>query len=254
MRRVRGFTLIELLIVVAIIAIVAATAVPNFLEAQARSQADAPWIFVSMPDFVNVDTEYPQKGWEDALGFILEAVRAEKPDFILVAGDLLMGHWGADPAKINQCADKYYAAWKKRLAAHGLTFYAALGDHEIADNPWRTPDRIRAVAVYKEAFRRWLGMPLNGPEHMKGTAYWFAHKNTLFVSVDVFEAGTSDQGGIAVGVTGPQLEWLERVLSQNRDVNHVIVMGHAPILGPLTMWSSSGLMVEGGRESPLWQA
>jgi hypothetical protein len=54
-------------------------------------------------------------------------------------------------------------------------------------------------------------------------------------------------------VTGEQLEWLRDVLTDNPGVEHVVVMGHTPILGPVAKESSSGLMLEGGRESPLWQ-
>ncbi len=219
-----------------------------------RSPADdaEPWVFVSMPDFLNVDTDYPQPGWEGSLDFILKSVKSEDPDFLLVAGDLVMGHW-QDAEGIRKYAARYYPAWMKRLRDHGLTFYAALGDHEIGDNPWRGP-KADLVPLYKDQFREYLKMPLNGPEHMQGTAFWWKHQNVLFVSVDVFEKGKSNQGEIRAGVTGPQLTWLENVLSDNRAaVDHIVVMGHTPVLGPVRKWSSSGLMLTGGRESPFWQ-
>ena len=75
----------------------------------------------------------------------------------------------------------------------------------------------------------------------------------MFVSTDVFEQGESGQGMIKAGVTGLQLEWLTKVLEANRDVRHKIVLGHAPVLGPVRKWSSSGLMIEEGRESEFWQ-
>ena len=106
--------------------------------AQANQQPDgAPWTFCSIPDFLNFDIEYPQEGWEDALGFILESMKKENPAFAMVAGDLVMGHWGPTRADVEKWADKYYPQWTRRWADHDLKIYAALGDHEIGDNPWR---------------------------------------------------------------------------------------------------------------------
>ncbi|MGD8501812.1 MAG: ThuA domain-containing protein [Phycisphaerales bacterium] len=209
------------------------------------------WRFVSIPDFVNVDLTYPQPGWEDTLDYVLKAVKAENPEFVLVAGDLLMGRW-PDKESIKKYAAVYYPAWIKRMEDHGLRFYAALGDHEIGDNPWHG-DKAELVSYFKRQFQRHLKMPLNGPLRMKGTAFWFVHENTLFITVDVFEKGSGPQGGIVPKVTGPQIEWFERVITDNPGVEHIIVMGHTPILGPVKKESSSGLMLEGGRESPLCQ-
>lgn len=211
-----------------------------------------PWRFVSIPDFLNVDLTYPQPGWEETLDYVLKAIKAENPEFVLVAGDLVMGRW-PDKDSIKKYAEMYYPAWIKRMEDHGLKYYTAIGDHEIGDNPWHG-EKAALVRTFKRQFQKYLKMPFNGPLRMKGTAFWFIHENTLFVSVDVFEKGEGPQGGIVTQVTGEQLEWFEKVLTENSGVEHVIVMGHTPILGPVAKESSSGLMLEGGQESPLWQA
>jgi hypothetical protein len=226
-------------------------------EAQVRVPSGKPndtesWTFVSMPDFLNVDTLYPQPGWEPALDYILKSVKAENPEFLLVAGDLVMGRW---PSKqdIDKYAAIYYPAWTRRMKVHGLNYYTAIGDHDVGDNPW-PEGKAQLVPHFIAKFREFMKMPLNGPDHMKGTAFWWKHQTVLFISVDVFERGDGGrQGKIRAQVTGKQLAWLEQVLEANRGANHIIVMGHTPILGPVRKWSSSGLMLADGHESPLWQ-
>ena len=69
MTKLRGFTLIELLIVVAIIAILAAIAVPNFLEAQirakvSRAKGDMRSIATALEAYRVDNTHYPPDRWE----------------------------------------------------------------------------------------------------------------------------------------------------------------------------------------------
>jgi len=225
---------------------------PAAEQAEHAEPADAAWTFVSIPDFLNVDIAYPQPQWEDALDYVLRSIKAEDPDFILVAGDLVMGRWWKGPEQIQRLSAIYYPAWIQRLQDHGLTFYAAVGDHELGDNPWKGR-RLQHVPYYEQAFVKYLQMPTNGPDHMKGLAYWVLHRGTLIVSVDVFEKEHMGAGNGTATVTGEQLAWLDRVLAEHRDADHKIVMGHTPVLTPVRAEHSSRLTLQGGRDSDFWK-
>jgi phosphohistidine phosphatase SixA len=107
------------------------------------------------------------------------------------------------------------------------------------------------VRLFKRQFQKYLAMPLSGPLRMRGTAYWFIYENVLFASLDVFEKGSGAQAGIVPQVTGEQLQWLEQTLADNPGVEHVVVMGHVPVVPPAE--GSGGLTLAGSAASPLWQ-
>ena len=208
----------------------------------------SPWCFVSIPNFPGADLAYPQPGWEETLDYVLKAIKAENPQFVLVPGDLVQGTW-PDKTVVEKSSAACYGAWMKRMEDHGLKSYAAIGDHEIGGGPW-PEDKVALVGLFKRQFQKYLNMPRNGPLRMKGTAYSFVYEDALFVALDVFERGAAPQGGIVPQITGEQLQWLEQTLADNPGVTHVVVMGHTPVLGPA---APDAVMLTGGRESPLWQ-
>ena len=262
--------------------------------------ASSAWRIVSVPDFLNADiadiSPLPTydgganstNNWhETAINYVLDQIAGEKPDFVLVAGDLVNGHWYEDSdnraifgpctdvdskrVSVQNAGDFYYARWRQRFDERGLTFHAAVGDHDIGDNPWPAgDDKSYLLPTYRSVYAshitksqgvaRYDNRPTGTP--YADTAYAFKYRNVMVVTVDVFHQADpttelSDQGTVALEVEGDQLAWLQRVLGQARadsSVDHVIVQGHLPVLWPVRGQSSSMMSMANHEASPFWQA
>jgi hypothetical protein len=257
-----------------------------------------PWTFVSFPDFLNADVgdvsalttavNSTNAAHEAAIDAVLDAMAAEQPDFAMVAGDLVNGHWYQDASNLQvfgpvgtlqektaaviTAANVYYPQWKQRFAAHGMPVFTALGDHDVGDNNWpANQDKSFLVATYKQEWAKQFTLDGSGNpifatrpvgtafEH---TAYAHRHKNVLIVTVDVFRQDDptmtidSKTGSVRNDVTGAQLAWLDSVLAtaaQDPQIDHVIVQGHVPVLLPVRTQNSSGLTMPDSGDSDFWQ-
>jgi hypothetical protein len=250
------------------------------------------YTFVSMPDFLNADIGDTRAStrWERgdpnsindsyrlALDVVLDEVQAEAPSSVLVAGDLVEGHWGVDVENtgifgptstfeqkkraVVRAGDLYYSQWKQRFTERGLTVFPAVGDHEIGDNPWpvnrfkrRAFPTFKAVWAKHFAGTRYPLRPVGTPWEKTAYAVYLTPE-VLLVTVDVFvrtpDNGDPRTGGVVASVRRGQLAWLDGLLATTA-AKHVLVQGHTPVLGPVRMSRSSGLMHEGGAESPFWQ-
>jgi hypothetical protein len=250
-------------------------------------ETEAPYTFVSMPDFLNADigdtraSSRWQPGdpnsindsYRGALDVVLDEVQAEAPSSVLVAGDLVEGHWGTDVERtgifgptrtldqkhlaVTRAGNLYYSQWKQRFAERGLAVFPAVGDHEIGDNPWPPGNfKYRAFRTFKQVWAKHFTAsgttypmrPVGSP--WEDTAYAvYLTPDVLLVTVDVFMR-TPD--GVRATVKRGQLAWLDGLLGST-SAKHVFVQGHTPVLGPVRQLNSSGLMLEGGEDSPFWQ-
>lgn len=249
--------------------------------------------FVSIPDLFNTDVGdvsglpgwrpgFPNStnaSWEAAAATVLDAVAAENPDYVLAAGDLVRGewhrdydglgifghhmNWGATERAVETAADTYYSQWLRRLTDRNLEVFAAVGDHEIGDNPWKFGTRkTRLVPTYKAAWAkhfttgadglpRFDSRPVGTP--YEDTAYSRRFGPVLLVTLDQFVQ--FPDGAVSVGMSDDQLAWLDTVLAAaaaDPTITYTIVQGHVPVVTPVRAQASSSLTMPGGADSPLW--
>lgn len=222
----------------------------SFASVSVAADDIKPWKFVCIPDLMNNDVKYPDPRWDDALDFVLNSIKNEDPDFVVVPGDLVMGRWSHNAEHLEKMADIYLPAWTRRMEAHGLKYYVAVGDHEIGDDPWQG-DKRQLVPLYKQKFVEHIAMPKNGPTGFKGTTFYIKHKNLLLVAMDEFEQDAD--GNVHVRTGEVQQAWLRTTLIDHQDTPHRVVMGHVPVLPGWKARSSSRMSMPGGSNSPLWK-
>ena len=265
--------------------------------AAAVERADRPlYRFVAAPDFLNQDVgdvrQLPTwrpglpNSWtpqlQASIDRVLDEIAARDPGSVLVAGDLVEGHWGRDSERtglfgptrtrqqklraLRRAADFYYRTYERRFATRGLTLHAAVGDHEIGDNPWaggRATRRFkqRHVDVAKQAFARHFTQVHGRPRYhdrpvgspWADTAYAVRlAPEVLLVTVDQFHRTRAD---VRFEVVGRQLAWLRDTLRRARreGVRWIVVQGHNPVLWPVRSRRSSRGHLLGGARSSFWR-
>ena len=206
--------------------------------------------FVSIPDFINKDKLSKEE--EVYANKVLTSISNQKPDFVLIPGDMVMGRWYLSSNNVYNKGNRYYKEWIRRFKKHNLKYYTAIGDHELGDLPainlllqgYLLDDFVN---VYNNNFNN----PDNGPQSLKNRVYYFIHKNTLFVTIQTFQI----KGWFVHNtLSDNQINWLKNVLGKYKnDVDNIIVQGHLPVLPIKSGYKTSRLTVHDNTNSTLWQ-
>ena len=234
----------------------------------------------SLPGWEAGDPNSWNASYAQAIDKAMGEMAAYHPDAILVAGDLVGGLWGRDVANtgifgpvgthveriaaLRRAGNLYYGQWRSYWADQGIwnwRVYPALGDHEIGDQWWYSSAKYNLVPAARDTFVDNLLTNTNGTHrflnHPEANSQWddtayatYLNPKLLLVSLDVF---SRRDGRVTVTVELGQLAWLRNVLSAAPPDATIIVQGHTPALLPVRTRGSSGLSIQGGENSSLWQ-
>jgi type II secretion system protein G len=148
----RGFTLIELLVVVAIIAVLAAIAVPNFLESQvrakaARAKADLRTIATALESYAtDNNAHYPADNPRVDLAGFLSAPELTTPVAYVSSLKAIIDPFRRDLDFVPADADEVYRYWNLAARSQQASPTAAATNGQSANGSWIVssagPDRV----------------------------------------------------------------------------------------------------------------
>ncbi len=188
----------------------------------------ASWKYAVISDTQDNNKEKPDKTCinDRVVQAISEDIVREKPDFVIVTGDLVNGWFrngGTDYAT-------QYANWRKAMAPvyqGEIRVYPIRGNHDSGPErlalpplPAHLEPPADTIEVLKKAFQTAFiepYIPKNGPAGEEGLTYSFVHKNAFLVGLDQY----------TVGQHKVNQAWLDRTLAENRS-SHIFVFGHEP--------------------------